>query len=134
MIPPLALTAWRLEALPPLPAGIVLAGGPVVIQRVSPKALSEVAGDALGYATEAPRRILLRDDLDPLTMWRVFGHELTHLALFDSGVSRAMRSVDPDRHWHEAVCDAMGLALVAAMTHQAGSFQAMLGPGAVEIA
>jgi hypothetical protein len=66
--------------------------------------------NALGMFTYRPRDIKIDNTGVPAIQWATFWHEVTHVALFDSGVSNCLNN-----ELEEAVCDAVGTYL-AGMT------------------
>jgi hypothetical protein len=56
--------------------------------------------------------IKIRDDATGTAFLCILGHECTHFALAWSGLSQILQSHDESGKLEEAVCDAMGRALV----------------------
>lgn len=93
-----------------IPKRVRLAGGWVTVKRVKVTSAPTREGeDIMGYATFRPRVIEIVDDLSAGVAMSVFYHEITHFALYDAGVHNVLSEVKI-----EAVCDAVGLALLHA--------------------
>lgn len=68
---------------------------------------------ALGISRFRPRDIGIDSGAGPESQWQTFGHEITHVALWDGGVHDSLSDKQI-----EAVCSALGTYIAAAV--QAG--------------
>ncbi|HXC26099.1 MAG TPA: hypothetical protein VNU46_09300 [Gemmatimonadaceae bacterium] len=107
----------RTKTLPPkLPKVVfsVLGDVPVIMSDE----LAEKA-EAIGLINFHNRKIAIQTNLSRETMWPTLFHEMTHLALNDSGTADVLT-----KKQEESVCNAMGLYLAAAV--QAGYLKVIL--------
>jgi hypothetical protein len=90
-----------------IPAEVYSALGPVVVVQ-KPKVCR---GRALGVWKPIRRKIELQEDVAPETKLATLFHEMTHVALWDSGVSAGGIT----REQEESVCDAISAYLTGAV-------------------
>ena len=61
-----------------------------------------------GAFSPNPRKIVVHPDVTPENEWPTYFHEISHVALFDSGVTQVL-----EKKQEEAVCEAIGNYLAA---------------------
>ena len=91
---------------PPLPRRVQCVGGPVVVKRQK-GLLTEDKCDAWGLWDAEHRTIYITPRLPLEMQWRVFYHELMHVALSDSGLENVLPADGV-----EALCDAVSSARI----------------------
>ena len=77
-------------ALPPIPAVVTAAGGPVPVSRVETvivPGIDTARETVLGAFDYDHRRIEIRRSLVGLAAWQTLAHERIHVALFDASVT-----------------------------------------------
>lgn len=87
---------------PPIPAAFDCPGGPVEVQVV--ESLQHIADEGehvFACYDLKQREIKVRKDMKRAEQWRSLWHELTHVALADSGLANGLTS-----ELEEAICDA----------------------------
>lgn len=92
----------KARTYPPLPKSVMAPGGEVTVWLVDKAGTN---GDAWGTWQEATRTVEIEKSAQPRHRWRVFYHEMTHVALDDAGLSNGM-----PEELVEAICDAMASA------------------------
>lgn len=92
--------------LPPLPTRVEGAAGPIKVVRVKGPIVHDDA-DCWALWDSATRTIRIDRKANPRHRWELYFHELTHAALFDSGVKHKLNDGT-----HEAVCDAVATAMM----------------------
>lgn len=102
--------ATKKQALPGLPKSVfsVLGDVPVFLDQKI-----DYTESAMGLIEGRQRRITISPNQTDIAGWATLFHEMTHLAMWDSGVHNTLT-----KDQAEAVCDALGTYLAAAM--QAG--------------
>lgn len=88
--------------LPRMPAAVCSPLGDVAVGTLG----SEESKKALAMFFGDQRAIGVSPNQSPISAWQSFFHELTHLAMWDSGVHQLL-----EEKQEEAVCDAMGTLL-----------------------
>ena len=91
---------------PPLPRRMQGVGGPVVVKRRK-ALLTEDGREAWGLWDAEHRTIWIAPRLPLQMQWRVFYHELMHVALSDSGLENVWPADGV-----EALCDAVASARI----------------------
>ena len=89
---------------PPIPKFVRCLGGRVPVKIVSKKEMakySDPGEELFGYFHESHRFILIARHLKPSERWRVLWHEISHIALWDSGIQNGLEG-----KLEEAICDA----------------------------
>lgn len=94
---------------PALPTTVRTALGEVPIEMV-PDLKDEAGDECLGIWNYGERKIKLRPGQPLVTLWQTLIHEKVHMWLSDSGVSGFLSEKQ-----EEAICDALGSAIVAEM-------------------
>lgn len=84
--------------------------GSVPVTRESLGGPQDDGSHTFGEYRLAERKIIIDPGLDPQRAWKTFFHEVTHLALDDSGVHYMLSA-----KLEEAVCDAVGGWLAGAL-------------------
>jgi hypothetical protein len=89
---------------PKLPTSVEGPGGAITVAVVpAPLKLSDT--EVWGCWDEADRAIKVSDDIPPRMRWKVYFHELTHVAITDSGLDEMISN-----ELHEAICEAVAVA------------------------
>jgi len=88
---------------PTLPKEAMAPGGPVTVIRRTP--LMERGVEAWGLWEEHTRTITVDSTCTPRHAWKIYYHELAHVALDDSGLSNGIQD-----DLVEALCDALSVA------------------------
>lgn len=94
--------------LPPLPAELFSAYGPIPVELVADLKDIETGEPLFGYWDPYQRIIYIRAAMHPATMWATMWHERTHADLCDVGVKLSGNQ-------EEAVANAIAAARVAEM-------------------
>ncbi len=87
---------------PALPKVVDAMGGTVKVRLVKGPLKHDDGTVCSGLWDAEKRQITVVRGMPPLMRWRVFFHELAHVALTDAGLDNAM-----DERVVEAICDAM---------------------------
>lgn len=96
-----------MKTLPALPDAVHSALGPVTVEIV-PGLKAKDGEECLGLWQPEPRLIQINAGMNPITAWVTLIHERLHQIMWDAGVPISGKQ-------EEAVCDAIGTALVAEM-------------------
>lgn len=100
---------------PPIPRSVMGAGGPIkvkLVDSIEPDA-GKPAGDnslTFGIWEGHKRQIRIVNFVDISFQWNVLFHEMTHAALYDSGMANLMTDEN-----EECLCDLIATARVAEM-------------------
>lgn len=86
---------------PKLPTTVSAPGGEIAV-RITPAPLKIGTQEVWGAWDEGQRTIEISTDVPPRSVWKVFFHELTHVAITDSGLDNMISD-----ELHEAICDAV---------------------------
>lgn len=87
-----------------LPTMVSAPGGDITVKTVeAPVKVGEA--DAWGFWDEQTRTIGISSEITGRTLWKVFFHELTHVAITDSGLDELISN-----EMHEALCEAIAVA------------------------
>ena len=100
------MTAKRKAArrYPPIPTLVQAPGGPVTVSLA--RHLRDDGGTAAsGHYANRDRHITIDTDEPRSFQWLVYFHELTHVALLDSGLAQSM-----GEDLQEVLCDAIATA------------------------
>jgi hypothetical protein len=89
---------------PKLPTSVEGPGGAITV-TVSPAPLKIAEHEVWGYWDEGERAIKVSDELSPRMRWKVYFHELTHVAITESGLDELISG-----EMHEALCEAVAVA------------------------
>lgn len=89
---------------PKLPTVVEGPGGPIVV-TLAPAPLKINDTEVWGCWDEATRTISVSDSTPPRMRWKVYLHELTHVAITDSGLDEMISN-----ELHEAICEAVAVA------------------------
>lgn len=95
------------RTLPKLPAEVFSVLGPVPVTE-NPSLVEK--REALGLASFRPRTIQVDQGSTRQAQWQYLWHEMVHYALWDAGVTNGL-----SHEQEEAVCDAVGTYMAAAM-------------------
>ncbi len=90
---------------PPLPREVQAGGGAVTVETVTPPLRAEDGTVCNGLYDSERRHIRVDGDLPRAHQWRVFFHEMVHVALLDPGLDNGI-----SEPLHEAICDALSTA------------------------
>lgn len=86
---------------PKLPTTVSAPGGEIAV-RITPAPLKIGTQEVWGAWDEGQRTIEISTDVPVKQRWKVFFHELTHVAITDSGLDNMISD-----ELHEAICDAV---------------------------
>lgn len=87
---------------PPLPTSLDAPGGTVEVVTVDTDGFKHNDGiDCWGMYDESTRRITICGKIPPRHRWKVYYHEVAHVAIVDSGLDDLL-----DDKLHEALCNA----------------------------
>lgn len=89
---------------PSIPRVVMMPGGPVSVV-LTRKPIRHENAECWGLYDIERRTITIDVKAEPSQRWRTFYHELTHVAVIDSGLANNLRD-----KIHEALCDAMATA------------------------
>jgi Zn-dependent peptidase ImmA (M78 family) len=89
---------------PSIPRKVMMPGGPVVVV-LTRRTIRHENSECWGLYDIERRTITIDVKAEPRQRWRTFYHELTHVAVIDSGLANSLRD-----NVHEALCDAMATA------------------------
>lgn len=89
---------------PPIPKIVQAPGGPVKV-ILTKENIKYESDDCWGLYDSEHRTITLDAKAAPRQRWATFFHELTHVAILDSGLGNGLNSA-----LHEAICDAVSTA------------------------
>jgi Zn-dependent peptidase ImmA (M78 family) len=90
---------------PQLPRRVSAPGGPVRVMVGKGQPADDKGNDCYGTWDEATRVIHIDATSSPTQQWRTLYHELTHVALSDSGIEEMLT-----HEASEAICDALATA------------------------
>lgn len=96
---------------PKIPSSVRAPGGRIPV-TVKPKLVHPDGKECLGLWHENERELELSAEMNPSNAWRVYYHELTHVALTESGLANVLLPIINDEGI-DAICDAVATARMA---------------------